>query len=232
MQMMREILDARHGKNTLAAIEKHLMAADSKLPFTGVELEWILDSITKVRAATSTDRVCIGSFSGACAHDILMRAPSEWVRTWLSVQDVDLPSAAIAFTSLMTARDLPLPLEIESACKIERFAVLAAAAPSQKSDGAKGVKGVKRPARRQRAISKALTAKQLLIVQTFAECESNYSRTAKRLALSASTVREQIEAAYKKLGQTVPTVAAKSSTKSMPVDSRGQVNVTKNRLKD
>jgi len=70
--------------------------------------------------------------------------------------------------------------------------------------------------------SKKLTVKQLEAFQAFAECECNYSHTAKKLGLCISATRERIKAAYKKLGDHVP---RKAQTRFLPTDHRGGVSV-------
>ena len=50
-----------------------------------------------------------------------------------------------------------------------------------------------------------------------------------RLGLSRSAFKDRVEGAYKKLGQQVPKVPAKSKTRTLPTDLRGNVNVAKDR---
>jgi len=76
---------------------------------------------------------------------------------------------------------------------------------------------------RQHQPKTKLTAKQLAAVEAFGKCDLNYSRTARRLGLSIPSARERIEAAYKKLGQQVPT---KSKTQALPTDHRGQATIS------
>jgi DNA-binding CsgD family transcriptional regulator len=64
-----------------------------------------------------------------------------------------------------------------------------------------------------------LTAKQLEAVQVFAECEYNYSKTARCLGLSPSATRDRIRPAFHKLGQQVP---RRPKTRQLPIDRDGQ----------
>ena len=82
----------------------------------------------------------------------------------------------------------------------------------------------KRPRKRRQVQQKmTLTGQQLIATQIFGECECNYTRGAKKMGIGVSAFRQHVEAAYKKLGQQVPAMNAK--TQSLTTGSRGEVNI-------
>jgi predicted DNA-binding protein (UPF0251 family) len=88
--------------------------------------------------------------------------------------------------------------------------------------GAGNGQRVKRRRRKTDAAPRPITAKQLEAAQIVAECKGNFSEAARRLGVSAKTVREHYHAGLQKLGRK----AVKHGTQRLPSDRRGQDSVS------
>jgi len=80
----------------------------------------------------------------------------------------------------------------------------------------------KRRRRKTDAAPRPITAKQAEAVQIVGECKGNITEAARRLGVSAKTVRQNYQAGLGKLGRK----AVKHATQRLPSDKRGQDNVS------
>jgi len=81
---------------------------------------------------------------------------------------------------------------------------------------------------RRRAPSKPkpLTARQAEALQLFGECKGNYQETARRMGVVPKTVRQHVDAALKKLGQSATDYCCVTRTQKLPVGKRGEPLIT------
>jgi len=83
--------------------------------------------------------------------------------------------------------------------------------------------------RRRRTTGRELTAKQVEALTALAACEGNFAKAGRYLGLNPKSVRERVEAAYKKQGISLPEMLkqmrAKPATQQLPHDKGGQVHV-------
>ena len=80
-----------------------------------------------------------------------------------------------------------------------------------------------RKRRRHAAHPKALTARQAEAMTLYAECQSNTAEVARRMKITYWAARDLVEAAFTKIGQSVPT---KPKTTALKRDRRGQLDVS------
>lgn len=83
---------------------------------------------------------------------------------------------------------------------------------------------VKKRRRRPPLQLKQLTAKQLEASKLHGECEGNFAEVARRMGIDRKTAVQHIEAAFTKLGKSVPT---KAKTIAFRTDRRGQADIAK-----
>ena len=83
---------------------------------------------------------------------------------------------------------------------------------------------LKRRRRKPNQTPKKLTTRQTEAMTLYGECQSNIAEIARRMGVDRKTAQQHVEAAFTKIGKSVPT---KAKTTSLKNDLRGQVDVAK-----
>ncbi len=108
----------------------------------------------------------------------------------------------------------PCPLTVTALGEVRPWYEVTPAAGKRATPKRRRRQGVKRV--------RPLTARQAEIMQIVGECKGNLSEAARQLGIHRNTLKEQYEAANKKLGVRALT---KPKTHKMPEDNRGQDNL-------